>query len=918
MTTPAMRQYKELKLRYPDTILFFRMGDFYEMFYEDARTASKVLGLALTSRSKGDDAVPLAGVPYHAIDSYLAKMIRAGFRVAICEQMEDPKKATGLVARDVVRVVTPGTLTDETLLDDRRSNYLAAVLPPVDAAKSGDQAGLAWVELSTGKFFCEDASFAAICDELARLGVAECLLSEDFLSGVESPDLRRLRSAAGSPLVKRPPYVFDADDATRRLTAHFALATLDGFGLADVPRGTRAAGAILQYLEETQKTALGHIRRLGAVRRGRYLYLDEATVRSLELSRTIRGESREHTLLGVLDRTRSPMGARLVRSWLQFPLADVERINARLEAVDELVSARETRDELSARLDDLADLERIVGRVAVNRAGPRDLLSLSRSLAQLPAIKARLAGCKSARLATLERRIELLPDLRDLLEKSIAEDAPALLREGGVIRAGWDAELDRLRDIRSGGARWLAEYQVREVARTGIKTLRVGFNAVFGYYLEITNAHAEKVPVEYTRKQTLKNAERYITPELKEHETEVLGAEEKSLAREDELFQQIRARVAEFTAALQSVSDALAETDVLTTFADLAVRLRWTRPQVDDSLVLELHDARHPVLDAVLGSDFVPNDTLLSPDACRLMIITGPNMAGKSTYIRQTALLVLLAQMGCFVPARAAKIGVVDRIFTRVGAADELARGQSTFMVEMTETANILNNATDRSLVILDEVGRGTSTFDGLALAWAITEHLARDLQCRTLFATHYHELTELSGLLPATANFNVAVREWQDEIVFLHKIVPGGTDKSYGIHVARLAGVPRPVVERALSILSSLEAQHVDEDGRSLLAQRANAAASSSSSSALTPSPGAGGMAADVCRHESQTLGKESSLLHPAPSAQSAKSPPRRDQLSLFEDSGRVVLAMLRKLNLDQMTPLEALMKLKELKDKT
>ncbi|NIA21290.1 MAG: DNA mismatch repair protein MutS [Anaerolineaceae bacterium] len=874
MPTPAMRQYKEMKARYPETVLFFRMGDFYEMFYEDARIASKVLGLALTTRSSksSDNPIPLAGLPYHAVDSYLAKMIRAGYRVAVCEQVEDPKQAKGVVKRDVVRVVTPGTLTDESLLEDKEANYLAAVCP------DGRRAGVAWVDISTGKFCCREATLAGACDELARLGPAECILAERVIE-YDLPLAGRLRMAAGSPVVKRPDYVFDADDAERRLKEHFAVASLEGFGVADMPLGIRAAAAVLQYLQETQKTALGHIRRLTALRSGRYLYLDEATVRSLELTRLLRGESREHTLLGVLDHARTAMGGRLLRTWLQFPLADAGRIKARLDAVELLVGDKPLRNRLAELLDEVADLERIVARVAVLRVSPRDLLALGRSLGRMPALKALLADRPAERLQTLQKRIQLLPELRALLGKAIAEEAPAHLREGGFIRDGFNEELDRLREIRTGGARWLAEFQVREAERAGIPSLRVGFNNVFGYYIEVTHAHAEKVPPEYVRKQTLKNAERYITEELKIHETEVLGAEEKALALEQELFQGVREQVARQTAAIQSLADALAELDLLGTFAAVAVRNRYTRPEVDVGLDLELIDSRHPVLDCTLGSDFVPNDCVLSGEDCLLMILTGPNMAGKSTYIRQVAQLVLMAQMGSFVPARRARIGVVDRIFTRVGASDELARGQSTFMVEMSETANILNNATARSLVILDEVGRGTSTFDGLALAWAITEHLARRTRCRTLFATHYHELTELSDLLPATGNFNVAVREWEDEVVFLHKILPGGTDKSYGIHVARLAGVPEEVVDRARDVLASLEAQHVDDSGRSLLAERVNQA--DQAGHAARPGSGA-------------------------------------DQLSLFEDSARVVVEELRKLKVEELTPLEALVKLKELKDKT
>ncbi len=918
MTTPAMRQYKEIKARYPEAVLFFRMGDFYEMFYEDARIASRVLGLALTTRSKGDDPIPLAGIPYHALDSYLAKMIRAGHRVAICEQMEDPKQAKGVVQRDVVRVVTPGTLTEETLLDEHEPNYLAAILP------DGRQTGLAWVELSTGKFHCEMLTLGGACDELARLRPAECLLPEDLIE-TQSPEVRRIKGAISAPLVKRPPYVFDADDADRRLKNHFQVATLEGFGVSDMPAAVAAAGAVLQYLEETQRTALGHISRLQPVRRARFLYLDEATIRSLELVRTMRSESRENTLLSVFDQARTPMGGRLLRQWVQFPLADVERINARQEAVAELVEARGLRDKQAALLDEVSDLERIVARVSVGRAGPRDLLSLGRSLAQMPALKALLADRQSQRLATLQQRIDLMPDLRALLETAISPDAPANLRDGGVISTGYNAELDHLRELRAGGARWLAEFQAREAERTGISTLRVGFNQVFGYYIEISHAHAGKAPDDYIRKQTLKNAERYITPELKEYEGEVLSAQEKAQALEERLFAEVRDAAAAQTAAIQALADVVAELDLLATLADVAVRRRYVRPEVVDGLDLHIVDGRHPVVDANLGSDFVPNDCRLSADDCRMMIITGPNMAGKSTYIRQVALLVLMAQMGSFVPAREARIGVVDRIFTRVGAADELARGQSTFMVEMTETANILNNATDRSLVILDEVGRGTSTFDGLALAWAISEHLARTIGCRTLFATHYHELTELAGLLPATANHNVAVREWQDQVVFLHKIVPGGTDKSYGIHVARLAGLPRPVIERSRQVLQQLEAQHVDEQGNSrlgdLIAAREEAVAEAVAAQADGDGEGGSGgeqaaQSAPAGEAGSGAPTGDASVADALAAGPRSVRRVRRPQLSLFEDPAEVVIAALRKLNLDQMTPLEALVKLKELKD--
>lgn len=903
MTTPAMRQYKEIKARYKDAVLFFRMGDFYEMFYEDAHVASRVLGLALTTRSKGDDPIPLAGIPYHALDSYLAKMIRAGHRVAICEQMEDPSQAKGVVRRDVVRVVTPGTLTEDTLLDEREPNYLAALLP------DGNNAGLAWVELSTGKFHCEMLSIGAACDELARLGPAECLLPEEFLES-QPPDMRRIKGATAAPLVKRPGYLFDPADAERRLKEHFQVATLDGFGLADMPAGIAAAGAVLQYLQETQRTALGHVTNLRPVRRARYLYLDEATIRSLELVRTMRSESRENSLLSVFDQARTAMGGRLLRQWILFPLADVGRIVARQEAVAEYVEDRPFREKQAALLDEIADLERIVARVSVGRAGPRDLLALGCSLAQLPPLKALLAERQCNRLDTLQRRIDLMPDLRALLESAISPDSPANLRDGGVIRSGFNAELDNLRQLKSSGAQWLAEFQARQARQTGIANLRVGFNQVFGYYIEVSHANASKVPADYVRKQTLKNAERYITDELKQYETQVLSAAEKAQALEERLFAEVREAAAAQTAAIQALADAVAEVDLLATLAEVAVRRRYLRPKITDGLQLRIVDGRHPVVDAGLGSEFVPNDTDLSPDGCRMMIITGPNMAGKSTYIRQVALLTLMAQMGSFVPAREAEIGVVDRIFTRVGASDELARGQSTFMVEMTETANILNNATERSLVILDEVGRGTSTFDGLALAWAITEHLAHNVGCRTMFATHYHELTELAGLLPATVNYNVAVREWQDQVVFLHRIVPGGTDKSYGIHVARLAGLPREVIDRSRQVLQQLEAQHVDSSGQSRLAEHIGPAGNGNNSdtapAAAINSPADPGSTA--------TADEIAAALAHGPSNPRRA---RRPQLSLFEDSSDIVINILRQLDIDTMTPIEALMKLKELKDK-
>ena len=860
MSTPAMKQYKQIKAQYPDAILFFRMGDFYELFYDDARVGSKAMGIALTSRSKGEGAVPMCGVPYHALDTYLARMIRAGYRVAICEQMEDPATAKGLVRRDISRVVTPGTLTDDALLEDKENNFLAAV------HLDGPRAGLAWVDLSTGGFWVREVARDAVLDELTRLHPRECLFAE--VAEEAAADLvRAVRETTGALVAQRSAFVFDRDEAERLLTAHFGTGSLDGFGVADLADGISAAGAVIDYLQETQRTGLGHIRRIERVESGRWLYLDEATQRSLELVETLRERRREHSLLWVLDRTQTAMGGRLLRRWINFPLAEAEAIRARLDAVEELVTRRELREELARHLADTSDVERIVGRIATGRASPRDLLGLGRTLAALPAVKARLAARESDLLNRIEAGLDLLGDVREIVDAAIADDAPLRLTDGGVIKPAYNEELDRLRDVGSSGARWLAEFQAAEVRRTGIPTLKVGFNKVFGYYIEITNAHRERVPADYVRKQTVKNAERYITPALKEHEVEVLSAEERAKAIEARLFEEVRVRVAAQTARLQQTAEALAQVDVLAGLARVASERGYVKPEIVDEPILDVRDGKHPVLEQVLGSEFVPNDVALGGEHPVISIITGPNMAGKSTYIRQVALQVLMAHLGSWVPARSARVGLVDRIFTRVGAADELARGRSTFMVEMSETANILNNATGRSLVILDEVGRGTSTFDGVALAWAATEHIAQHLKCRTLFATHYHELTELANVLEGVANFNVAVREWQDQVVFLHKIIPGGTDKSYGVHVARLAGVPKEVVDRAREILADLEAAHLDPSGRPKLA-------------AALPT-----------------------------------SAVRNLQLTLFEGVGAAIADELRRLDLDTMMPIDALNKLKELK---
>jgi DNA mismatch repair protein MutS len=804
--TPMMAQYRALKARDPDALLLFRMGDFYELFGDDAERGAALLGLALTSRDKGPNAVPMAGFPHPALETYLAKLVAAGQRAAVCEQVEDPKAAKGLVKREIVRVVTPGTLTDEGLLDPRESNYLAGVV------EVGGKLGLAWVELSTGRFALCGVSRTEFADEIARLDPAEVLISELHL---DAPWARTLRQHPGLAVTSRPSWDFQPDQARATLFDHFRTTTLDGFGVDDHAPEVQAAGALVAYLRETQKSTLGHIVRLTPYRRAETLALDEMTRRSLELTRTLREGKREGSLLAVIDRTCTPMGARLLADWLTSPLTNPVAITERLDAVAELTRDSGLRDDLRAILAEAYDLERLAARVGTGRATPRDLGALARTLALLPRLKARLAARRTQRLSELEAALELCPEVRASIEAALVDNPPLALKEGGLIREGYHAELDELRDSARGGKTWIARYQAEQVRRTGINNLKIGFNKVFGYYIEITHAQASKVPGDYIRKATVKNAERYITPELKEYQDKVLRAEDSAHELEYELFITLRDRVAAEAPRLVQAGAVLSQVDVLTALAELAVRQGYSRPEIVAEPVLEVESGRHPVLDALMpAGEFVPNDVALGAPNGSILLITGPNMAGKSTYIRQVALLAILGQIGSFVPAKRARIGVVDRLFARVGATDELSRGQSTFMVEMTETANILNNATARSLVILDEIGRGTSTFDGISLAWAISEHLHDHVGCRTLFATHYHELVDLAKTKPNLRNANVAVRESGGEIVFLHRIVEGGADQSYGIHVARLAGVPASVLDRARAILAFLEKQHGPDPG--------------------------------------------------------------------------------------------------------
>ena len=858
--TPMMRQYHEAKAAAGDALLLFRMGDFYELFFEDAEIAARLLGLSLTSRDKGENPIPMAGFPHHQLDSYLAKIINCGKRAAVCEQVEDPREAKGIVKRDITRIVSRGTVTDDALLDPQSSNFLLAVV-----TQKSDFCGLAWIDVSTGVFEAATVSQGKLGDELARVSPVEILLADDALDLPVEWTQNRM-------LTRRPSWAFGEQAARAALAKHLGTHTLEGFGFTeeDGP-GLQAAGAILDYLQETQKASLAHIDRLFPYRTGSRLEIDEATRRSLEISQTMRDGRREGSLLGVIDRTVTSSGARLLGEWLANPLTEVKSISARHESVDEFFAESSLTKSLRDALRPTYDMQRLLARVMTGRATPRDLSFVARTLSVLPKLKAKLSGRQASRLQTLESRIDLCADVRGKLEAALQEDCPLNSREGGYIRAGYHDQLDEQRELMQGGKQWMANYQAKAMEDTGIPNIKVGFNKVFGYYLEVTHAHRDKVPTEFIRKQTLKNAERFITPELKEYEEKVLTAEERALDIEYELFVELREMVAKASQRLQQTALALAEVDVLSSLAELARTRNYVRPQIVEEPILEIMEGRHPVLDITEAEGtFVPNGVRCNgrsigddtPDHCSQLLITGPNMAGKSTYIRQVALITLMGQMGSFVPAKEATIGIADRIFARVGASDDLSRGRSTFMVEMTETARILNTATSRSLVILDEIGRGTSTYDGLSLAWAVVEHLHDRIGCRTLFATHYHELTRLEDQLSGVGNLNVAVQEWEGQVVFLHQIVPGAADKSYGIHVAELAGVPSEVNERAKEILQQLESQS-----------------------------------------EEETHGSSHRIDPPQPSMSTNG---RAMQLTLFETADHPLLDTIRSTDLNEITPLE------------
>ncbi len=804
-----MGQLEAAKREAGEAILFFRMGDFYELFGEDAKVASRELGIALTSRAKGADALPMAGVPVKTVDSYTLRLVQKGFKVAVCEQIGDPRTTKGIVAREIVRVVTAGTLTEEDALDARSANFLAAL--HVD----GKRAGLAWLDLSTGRAFGAEVPVARIDDELARIAPAELLVDERLAD--RAPDVaNKLAREFGPRVTHREPWRFSLDGALRTLKQQFGVATLEGFGFEDDSVALPAAGALLEYARDTQRGATSHLLRLERVDTNRHMVLDRATRSTLELTATQREGRREGTLLDTIDATLTPMGGRLIREWLLAPLRDVEAILYRQRGIAEFVEGPFLREDVRAMLVDVLDVERLVGKVSTQRANARDLVALAASLAIVSPLRQRLDQAYSRALGELCTALDPMDDLVARVQNTLVDGPPNTLREGGLVREGVDAELDELRSIARDGKQWMARFQAQAIERYGIPGLKIGFTSVFGYYLEVPRGQIDQVPDSFVRKQTVKNAERYITPELKEFEDKVLRAEETSRDIEYRIFSELRDAVAREVPRILGVARALAEVDVIAGLAETAAKRRYVAPEVDNGESIEIIAGRHPVIEAnQLDITFVPNDSRLDRKKRMVGLITGPNMAGKSTYIRQTALIVLLAQIGAFVPAASAKIGVCDRIATRLGSADDLSRGASTFMVEMVEIANILNNATSRSLVLLDEVGRGTSTFDGLALAWAIVEHLQQKVRARTLFATHYHQLTSLSERLDGVYNLNVAVREWDDEIVFLHQIVEGGTDRSYGIQVARLAGVPAEVVQRAKQVLRNVESEAHGLGGR-------------------------------------------------------------------------------------------------------
>lgn len=809
-----MQQYLLTKEEYKDCILFYRLGDFYEMFFDDAITVSKELELTLTGKSCGtEERAPMCGIPYHAVEGYLNKLVANGHKVAICEQVEDPKLAKGLVKREVIRIVTPGTNTDIQALDESKNNYIMCIV------YLADKYGVSLADVSTGDYFVTEVdSERKLIDEINKFSPTEIVCNESFyMSGV---DLSDMKHRLGITIYALEAWYFSDDMAENTLKEHFKVRSLEGLGLADYDCGVIAAGALLRYLLETQKTSLDHISAIHPYSTGKYMIIDSSTRRNLELVETLREKQKRGSLVWVLDKTKTAMGARTLRSFVEQPLINREEIEKRQDAIEELNENVITREELREYLNPIYDLERLITRVTYLSANPRDLIAFKNSIGMLPPIKTLLQEFSGSQLREIASEMDTLEELYQLIDASIGEEPPISVRDGGILKEGYNEEVDRYRNAKTEGKTWLAELEAKEREKTGIKNLKIKYNKVFGYYLEVTNSYKDLVPDYFTRKQTLANAERYITPELKELEDMILGAEDKLVNLEYELFCEVRNRIAAEVVRIQRTAKAVAKLDVFVSLAVVADQNHYCRPKINENGIIDIKCGRHPVVEKMINNDmFIDNDTYLDNGNNRISIITGPNMAGKSTYMRQTALIVLMAQIGSFVPAESAKIGIVDRIFTRVGASDDLASGQSTFMVEMNEVANILRNATSNSLLVLDEIGRGTSTFDGLSIAWAVVEHISNPklLGAKTLFATHYHELTELEGKLSNVNNYCIAVKEKGDDIVFLRKIVRGGADKSYGIQVAKLAGVPDSVIERAKEIVDQLIANDIASVARGI-----------------------------------------------------------------------------------------------------
>ena len=871
--TPMMQHYLKTHEEYKDCILFYRLGDFYEMFFDDAKVVSKELELTLTGKSCGaEERAPMCGIPYHAAETYLTRLVKKGYKVAICEQVEDPKLAKGMVKREVTRVVTPGTTLNAQALDETKNNYIMCI------AYIGDHYGISSADITTGDYYVTEVdSERKLLDEVNKYQPTEIICNEAFyISGIDIDDMK---NRMGIVIYSLDAWYFSDETAQMTLKDHFKVRDLEGLGLADYDSGVVAAGALLKYLYETQKTTLSNLVAIHPYTTGKFMIIDSSTRRNLELVETLREKQKRGSLLWVLDKTRTAMGARTLRSFVEQPLIERTEIEERYDAIDEFNTNAITREEIREYLNPVYDLERLITRVTYQTANPRDLIAFRNSIHMLPPIKTLMSDFQSPLLKRLYEQLDTLDELYELIEHSITEEPPLTLHDGGILKEGYNEEVDRLRKAKTDGKSWLADLEAKEREKTGIKNLKIKYNKVFGYYLEVTNSFKDMVPDYFTRKQTLANAERFITPELKELEDVILGAEDKLIVLEYELFREVRQKVADEVVRIQKTAKAVAQIDVFASLATVAEQNNYCRPKLNEKGLIDIKDGRHPVVERMIQNEmFVANDTYLDNGSNRVSIITGPNMAGKSTYMRQSALIVLMAQIGSFVPAKSAKIGIVDRIFTRVGASDDLASGQSTFMVEMSEVANILRNATSNSLLILDEIGRGTSTFDGLSIAWAVVEHISnpRLLGAKTLFATHYHELTELEGKLNSVNNYCIAVKEKGDDIVFLRKIVKGGADKSYGIQVAKLAGVPDNVIERAKEIVEELSNNDITEIVQNISAE--------------------GG---------------------------SKRSKPKLDEVDLEQISlidtmdNDTILNELKELDLGQMTPIEAMNKLYELQNK-